>query len=148
MYISYIHIYTYMYNITYIIQLFIHTYTVTCIHYIHTHVHINTYIHMYTHTYTHTYVQTYIHTYTHTYIHTYICTHTYTYIHNERDVAPWYECLIMERWVVGSILHGGTIELFLVPASAPRLVYQRPWYVLSCLWDSAYKRTLAANWKE
>ena len=40
---------------------------------------------------------------------------------------------------------GGPIELFLVPASAPRL---RPWYVLSCLWDGAYKRTLAANRKE
>ena len=45
------------------------------------------------------------------------------------------------------ILHGGPIELFLVPASAPRLVYQRPWYVLSCLWDDAYKRTLAFNRK-
>ena len=33
----------------------------------------------------------------------------------ERDVA-------MVRWVVGSILHGGPIELFLIPASAPRLV--------------------------
>ena len=43
---------------------------------------------------------------------------------------------------------GGPIELFLVPASAPRLVYQRLWYVLSCLWDGAYKRTLAANRKE
>ena len=51
----------------------------------------------------------------------------------------------MVRWVVGSIPHGGPIELFLVPASAPRLVYQRPWYVLSCLWDGAYKITLAAN---
>ena len=51
----------------------------------------------------------------------------------------------MVRWVVGSILHGGPIELFLVQANAPRLVYQRPWYVLSCLWDDAYKRTLAAN---
>ena len=30
---------------------------------------------------------------------------------------------------------GGPIELFLVPASAPRLAYQRLWYVLSCLWD-------------
>ena len=38
--------------------------------------------------------------------------------------------------------------VFLVPASAPRLVYQRPWYVLSCLWDGAYKRTLAVNRKE
>ena len=43
---------------------------------------------------------------------------------------------------------GEPIELFLVPASAPRLVYQRPWYVLSCLWDGAYKRTLAVNRKE
>ena len=44
--------------------------------------------------------------------------------------------------------HGEPIELFLIPASAPRLVKQRLWYVLSCLWDDAYKRTLAANWKE
>ena len=28
---------------------------------------------------------------------------------------------------------GGPIELFLVPASAPRLVYQRLWYVLPLL---------------
>ena len=50
--------------------------------------------------------------------------------------------------VVGSILHGGPIELFLVPASDPRLVYQRSWYVLSCMCDGAYKITLAANLKE
>ena len=43
---------------------------------------------------------------------------------------------------------GEPIELFLVPASAPRLVYQRLWYALSCLWDGAYKRTLAVNRKE
>ena len=55
---------------------------------------------------------------------------------------------LMERWVVGLILNGGPTDLFLVPVSAPRLVYQRPWYVLSCLWDDAYKRTLAANQKE
>ena len=54
----------------------------------------------------------------------------------------------MVRWVVGLILHGGPIELFLVPASAPRLVCQRLWYVLSCLLDGAYKRNLAANKKE
>ena len=29
--------------------------------------------------------------------------------------------LLMVQWVIGSILHGGTIELFLFPASAPRL---------------------------
>ena len=39
---------------------------------------------------------------------------------------------------------GEPIELFHVPASAPRMV----WYVLSCLWDGAYKRTLAVNRKE
>ena len=39
-------------------------------------------------------------------------------------------------------------ELFLIPASVPRLVKQRPWYVLSCLWDGAYKRSLAVNRKE
>ena len=54
----------------------------------------------------------------------------------------------MVRWVVGSIPQGGPIELFLVPASVPRMVYQRPWYVLSCLWDGVYNRTLAANRKE
>ena len=40
---------------------------------------------------------------------------------------------------------GGPIELFLVLAKAPRLM---PWYVLSCLWDGAYKRALAVNRKE
>ena len=49
---------------------------------------------------------------------------------------------------VGLIPHGGPTELFLVSASAPRLVYLRPWYVLSCLWDCGYKRSLAANRKE
>ena len=46
------------------------------------------------------------------------------------------------------LIQNEPIELFLVPASAPRLVKQRQWYVLSCLWDGEYKRTLAANWKE
>ena len=47
--------------------------------------------------------------------------------------------------VVGSIPHDGPTELCLVPTCAPR---QLPWYALSCLWDDAYKRTLAANRKE
>ena len=47
----------------------------------------------------------------------------------------------MVLWVVGSILHGGPIELFLIPASAPRPVQQRPW-------DDVYKRSIAANRKE
>ena len=33
-------------------------------------------------------------------------------------------------------------ELLSVPTSGPQLVHQRPWYVLSCLWESAYKRLL------
>ena len=38
--------------------------------------------------------------------------------------------------------------LFSVPTSGPQLVYQRPWYVLFCLWKRAYKRSLAAYRKE
>ena len=33
----------------------------------------------------------------------------------------------------------------LIPAIAPPLVSQRSLYVLSCLWDNAYKRILAAR---
>ena len=55
----------------------------------------------------------------------------------------------MVQWVVGSILPwGGPIKLFLILASAPQLVKQRPWYVLSCLWDDVYKITLAASQNE
>ena len=42
----------------------------------------------------------------------------------------------MGRWVHP---HGGPIDLFLVPASSPQLLQQRPWYVPSCLWDDAFK---------
>ena len=45
-----------------------------------------------------------------------------------------------------SIPHGGPIELFLIPASVPRLVTNL-WYGIFCLWGSAYKRNLAANRK-
>ena len=40
---------------------------------------------------------------------------------------------VMEHRPEQPILHVGPIELFLIPVSAPRLVYQRPWYVLSLL---------------
>ena len=79
-------------------------------------------IHMYIRTYTHSYMHECIHSFTHSYI--YIHVHT----------------LIRTTM--------GPIELFVVPFSAPRLVDQRPWYVLSCLWDGLYKRPLAAKWKE
>ena len=55
------------------------------------------------------------------------------------------EHLLMVQSVIGSIPHGGTIQLFLFPASAS---VQTLWYVLSYLWDGAYKRSLAANQKE
>ena len=45
----------------------------------------------------------------------------------ERDVA---------LCVDGSIFHG-LRELFFVPASASRLINQRPWYMLSCIWFNA-----------
>ena len=38
------------------------------------------------------------------------------------------------------------VDPFFVPISVPRLVYQRL-YVLSCLWECAYKRPFTANWK-
>ena len=34
---------------------------------------------------------------------------------------------------VGSIRHGGPMDLFLIPVSEPRLVYHNPWYVQSCI---------------
>ena len=40
----------------------------------------------------------------------------------ERNVAPWSERSLIVRWVVGSILHGGPIGLFLVPASVIKAV--------------------------
>ena len=46
---------------------------------------------------------------------------------------------------VESILHGRSIKLFRIPANAPRLVYQRPWYVLSCLLGGTYKGSLAVS---
>ena len=53
---------------------------------------------------------------------------------------------LMVRWVVGSILHGEPIGLFPAITSVPQLVQKkRSWYVLICLWDGAYKRTLADN---
>ena len=38
--------------------------------------------------------------------------------------SQWQDRSLMVRWVVGSILHGGPIELFLVPTSASRLAEQ------------------------
>ena len=52
--------------------------------------------------------------------------------------------IISLRWILKHRLN-----LFVsVPTSGPQLVYQRPWYVLFCLWKSAYKRSLAAYRKE
>ena len=55
---------------------------------------------------------------------------------------------IITKQAYGSGGGGGSladcIELFLVPANTPRLMYQRPWHVLSCLWDGAYKSIFAA----
>ena len=41
------------------------------------------------------------------------------------------EHLLMVQWVIGSIPQDGFIKLF-----------HKAWYVLSCLWDGAYKRSL------
>ena len=71
-----------------------------------------------------------------------IFTNIYALFHGARSSSVVERSLVV-RWVVGSIFHGGPIELFLVTVSV-----QRPWYMLSCLWDDAFKRTLAANQKE
>ena len=43
-------------------------------------------------------------------------------LNRERDVGLWKKHSLMVQWVIGSILLGGHIGLFLIPASAPRLV--------------------------
>ena len=53
----------------------------------------------------------------------------------------------MVRWVVGSILHGGPIELVLVPVSVPRFGVTKAVVCVILSVDDAYKRTLAANRK-
>ena len=72
---------------------------------------------------------------------------TVFFFFKEWDVALW-SCPITVLWVIRSIPHGGHTELFIIPASAPQLVWQRPWYVLSCLWCGAHKRSIAAYRKE
>ena len=44
-----------------------------------------------------------------------------------RNVVPWQQCSLMVRWVVGSILHGGPIELFWFQSVL------RVWYNISFL---------------
>ena len=59
----------------------------------------------------------------------------------ERDVAPWYKCSLMVRWVVRSILHG--VDPLIHFSFNPVL---KDWCKKGC--GDAYKRILAANWKE
>ena len=54
----------------------------------------------------------------------------------------------MVRWVVGSILHGGPIDLFFVRECSTTGVTKALWERDVAPWDGAYKRTLAANRKE
>ena len=51
-------------------------------------------------------------------------------------------------WWNDGHLWGESFTTLSVPTSGPQLVYQRPWYVLFCLWKSAYLRSLAAYRKE
>ena len=60
-------------------------------------------------------------------LHTHIPTHTHTMV----------ECSLMVRWVVGSILYGGPIELFLVIVIAPQLV-NKGHGVCYPLWNGVY----------
>ena len=40
------------------------------------------------------------------------------------------------------------LGLFSIPTSGPQLVHQWLWFVLSCMWESAYKRSLAVYRKD
>ena len=55
---------------------------------------------------------------------------------------------LMVRWVVGSILHGMDPLSYFSFQPVLHNWCNKGWYVLSCLWDGAYKRTIAANRKE
>ena len=57
------------------------------------------------------------------------------------------ECPLMVPWITGLIPLSGLTEPFLIIASAPQLVQQKLRFIVSCLWDGAQKRSLAANWK-
>ena len=46
--------------------------------------------------------------------------------------------LLMVQWVTESIPLDGPFEILIIQTSAPQLVLQTLWYVLSCLWDDAY----------
>ena len=59
--------------------------------------------------------------------HLYLTTHSTHFIYGHMALVKAgrssdVERSLMVRWVIGSIPHGGLIQLFLVPASAPRLV--------------------------
>ena len=58
------------------------------------------------------------------------------------------ECSLMVWWVVGSILHGvDPLSYFSFQPVLHNWCNKGCglWYVLSCLWDGVYKRTLAVN---
>ena len=60
----------------------------------------------------------------------------------------------MGRWIDSSLSYGAmgrwidSSLSYFIPVGVPRPVQQKLWYVLCCLWDGAYKRTLVANQKE
>ena len=71
---------------------------------------------------------------------------TYHQMHNmQEDVRGSSVVELMVWWVIRSILHGGPIELFLIPSSVG---ITKVMVCTVCLWDGAHKRSLAANGKE
>ena len=73
--------------------------------------------------------------------------HLAPFMVEERDVAPWYECSLMMRWVVGLILHGVDPLSYFLPQPVLH-DWCNKGCGMYCLWDGAYKRTLAVNRKE
>ena len=99
---------------------FIHTFVRSFVHsFIHSFIH--TFIHSCIHSYIHSFIHSF-HSFIHAFILSFIHSLIHLFIHLRVRSTSVVECLLMVRWIVRSIPHGGPIELFLIPASASELV--------------------------
>ena len=97
-----------------------------------------------------TYARTHAPTYRHTHIYVYINTHThiYTHLHIYTHTCICRIVVMVKARKLETTPQVCQLRISCFLTSGPQLVYQRPWYVLFCLWKSAYKRSLAAYRKE
>ena len=67
--------------------------------------------------------------------------HDICLLHHYFTLLPSYHFIVIDSALRMHLQFG----LFSIRTSGPQLVHQRLWYVLYCLWESVYKRSLAAN---